>query len=113
MRKLKGRANAIDGHVGNRVRTQRMLLGLSRERLGDALGLSFQQLQKYENGSDRVSAGRLYQISKILDVPVSDFFEDMPEELGRKTLPAKPIPQDESELDNLHKRETLELVRAY
>ncbi len=113
MRKPRPRANAIDGHVGGRVRTRRTLLGLSQEKLGDALGLTFQQVQKYEKGSNRISASRLYQISKILDVPVSYFYEDMPDELRRQTLPVKPPPRDESEPDTMHKRETLELVRAY
>ena len=113
MRKPKGGANSIDGHVGSRVRTRRTLLGLNQSQLGDALGLTFQQVQKYERGSNRISASRLFHLSKILDVPVSYFYEDMPKELGRKTLPTKPMPQDESEPDTTHKRETLELVRAY
>ncbi len=113
MIKPRGRANAIDGHVGSRVRTRRTLLGLSLEKLGETLGVSYQQLQKYEKGSNRISASRLYQISKILDVPVSYFYEDMPDDLGRKTLPIKPPPRDESEADTMHRRETLELVRAY
>ncbi len=113
MRKPRPRANAIDGHVGSRVRTRRTLLGLNQSQLGDALGITFQQVQKYEKGSNRISASRLYQISKILDVPVSYFYEDMPDELGRQTLPVKPPPRDESEPDTMHKRETLELVRAY
>ncbi len=113
MRKPRPRANAIDGHVGSRVRTRRTLLGLNQTQLGDALGITFQQVQKYENGSNRIGASRLYQISKILDVPVSYFYEDMPDDMGRKTLPVKPPPRDESEPDTMHKRETLELVRAY
>ncbi len=111
MRKPKGRANAIDGHVGSRVRTQRMLLGLNQTQLGDALGLTFQQVQKYEKGSNRVGASRLYQLSKILDVPVSYFYEDMPDELVKP--PVKPLAPAEGEPDTMHKRETLELVRAY
>ena len=66
MRKPRGRANAIDGHVGSRVRTRRTLLGLNQTQLGDALGITFQQVQKYEKGSNRVSASRLYQMSKTL-----------------------------------------------
>ena len=107
MRKPRGRANAIDGHVGSRVRTRRTLLGLSQEMLGEALGISFQQLQKYERGSNRISASRLYHLSKILDVPVSYFYEDMADEqTGPQTQPTE-------EGDTMHKRETLELVRAY
>ena len=85
MRKPKGGTNAIDGHVGSRVRTRRTLLGLNQSQLGDALGLTFQQVQKYERGSNRISASRLFHLSKILDVPVSYFYEDMPDELGRKS----------------------------
>ncbi len=77
------------------------------------MGITFQQVQKYENGSNRIGASRLYHLSKILDVPISYFYEDMPDELGRQTLPVKPPPRDESEPDTMHKRETLELVRAY
>ncbi len=113
MRKPRPRANAIDGHVGSRVRTRRTLLGLSLEKLGETLGVSYQQLQKYEKGSNRISASRLYQMSQILDVPVSYFYEDMPDELGRKTLPVKPPARAEGDSDTMHKRETLELVRAY
>ncbi len=70
--------NPIDKHVGARVRMRRMLMGMSQERLGDALGLTFQQVQKYEKGTNRISASRLQQISKILAVPVEFFFEGSP-----------------------------------
>ena len=72
--------NPIDVHVGNRVRLRRMLVGMSQEKLGERLGLTFQQVQKYEKGSNRVSASRLYQIAEILTVPVQFFFDDVPEE---------------------------------
>ncbi len=75
---LKKVPNPIDRHVGSRVRMQRMLAGVSQEKLGDALGLTFQQVQKYEKGSNRISASRLQQIAKMLDVPVSFFFEGAP-----------------------------------
>ena len=65
----------IDRHVGGRVRLQRTLIGMSQEQLGDKLGVTFQQVQKYEKGSNRISASRLWQISKILSAPVSFFFE--------------------------------------
>src|SRR6187402_3203133 len=67
--------NPIDKHVGSRVRMRRMMLGMSQEKLGDALGLTFQQVQKYEKGTNRIGASRLQQISLILQVPVSFFFE--------------------------------------
>ncbi len=70
--------NPIDKHVGARVRMRRMLMGMSQERLGDALELTFQQVQKYEKGTNRISASRLQQIAKILAVPVEFFFEGAP-----------------------------------
>src|SRR6202166_1357324 len=70
--------NPIDKHVGSRVRMRRMMVGMSQEKLGDALGLTFQQVQKYEKGTNRIGASRLQQISHILQVPVSFFFEGAP-----------------------------------
>ncbi len=70
--------NPVDKHVGSRVRMRRMMLGMSQEKLGDALGLTFQQVQKYEKGTNRIGASRLQQISHILQVPVSFFFEGAP-----------------------------------
>src|SRR5918999_4218113 len=74
----KRNANPIDVHVGNRVRMRRMLIGMSQEKLGDQLGLTFQQVQKYEKGSNRVSASRLFQMSQILGVTIQFFYDDMP-----------------------------------
>lgn len=68
----------VDTHVGSRIRLRRIMMGLSQERLADYLGLTFQQVQKYEKGANRVSAGRLYQLAQLLDVTVSFFFDDMP-----------------------------------
>ena len=70
--------NPIDKHVGSRVRMRRMMLGMSQEKLGDSLGLTFQQVQKYEKGTNRIGASRLQQISLILQVPISFFFEGEP-----------------------------------
>lgn len=70
--------NPIDKHVGSRVRMRRMMLEMSQEKLGDALDLTFQQIQKYEKGTNRIGASRLQQISSILQVPVSFFFEGAP-----------------------------------
>ena len=75
---LKKVPNPIDRHVGARVRMRRMLAGVSQEKLGEALGLTFQQVQKYEKGANRISASRLQQIAKMLEVPVSFFFEGAP-----------------------------------
>ena len=92
----------IDVHVGARVRLRRTLSGMSQTQLGQKLGLTFQQIQKYERGRNRVSASRLYQMGHILDVPVSFFFDD----LDKGTGPRSPD-------DNLLKRETIEFLRAY
>lgn len=119
----ESRPSPIDVHVGSRIRLRRTLLGMSQERLGDALGLTFQQVQKYERGVNRVGASRLFDISRVLDVPISFFFEDMPEGMD-----ATPISGPRGRMygfaeaqepfsngvdENLTKRETLELVRAY
>ena len=71
----KKQANPIDVQVGNRVRIRRMLIGMSQERLGDLLGLTFQQVQKYEKGVNRIGAGRLFEMARILSVPVDFFYE--------------------------------------
>ncbi len=72
-----GKPNPIDIHVGSRVKLRRTLLGMSQEKLGEAIGLTFQQVQKYERGANRIGASRLFELSKVLDVPVSFFFDDM------------------------------------
>jgi transcriptional regulator with XRE-family HTH domain len=74
--------NPVDKHVGSRVRMRRMMLTMSQEKLGDALGLTFQQVQKYEKGTNRIGASRLQQISNILQVPVAFFFEGAPDVTG-------------------------------
>jgi transcriptional regulator with XRE-family HTH domain len=78
----KKQANPIDIQVGNRVRIRRMLIGMSQERLGDLLGLTFQQVQKYEKGVNRIGAGRLFEVSRILNVPVDFFYEGLATELA-------------------------------
>src|ERR1700688_4969982 len=70
--------NPTDKHVGSRVRMRRMMLGMSQEKLADALGLTFQQVQKYEKGTNRISASRLQAISQVLDTPVHCFFDGAP-----------------------------------
>src|ERR1700742_4143621 len=77
----KKQANPVDIQVGNRVRIRRMLIGMSQERLGDLLGLTFQQVQKYEKGVNRIGAGRLFEVSRILGVPVDFFYEGLGKEL--------------------------------
>ncbi len=112
-----GTPNPIDVHVGSRVRLRRTLLGLSQEKLGEALGLTFQQVQKYERGANRIGASRLFDLSRVLDVPVSFFFDDMsPEVAGqspRLQAGVSEPPPEPFDPDPLAKRETLELVRAY
>src|SRR5918911_3890216 len=70
--------NPIDRHVGSRVRMRRMLIGMSQEKLGEALGLTFQQVQKYEKGTNRIGASRLHRITNVLDVPIDFFYEGAP-----------------------------------
>lgn len=74
----KKQPSSVDAHVGSRVRLRRMLIGMSQEKLGELLGLTFQQVQKYEKGANRIGASRLFDISQILGVPVQYFFEDLP-----------------------------------
>jgi transcriptional regulator with XRE-family HTH domain len=115
----ESRPSPIDVHVGSRIRLRRTLLGMSQERLGESLGLTFQQVQKYERGVNRVGASRLFDLSRVLDVPISFFFDDMPDSLaanfggvpGRRTGGVET--QDPFGDDTLSRRETLELVRAY
>ncbi|NYZ12984.1 helix-turn-helix domain-containing protein [Azospirillum sp. RWY-5-1] len=116
-----GKPNPIDVHVGSRVRLRRTLLGMSQEKLGEAIGLTFQQVQKYERGANRIGASRLFDLSRVLDVPVSFFFDDMPQEAAMAqvqdddedgtSLDERPAATYEP--DPMAKRETLELVRAY
>jgi len=110
-----GKPNPIDVHVGSRVRLRRTLLGMSQERLGEAIGLTFQQVQKYERGANRIGASRLFDLSRVLDVPVSFFFDDMPAADEPMAMPnvADERPGGGYEPDPMAKRETLELVRAY
>ena len=111
-----GRPNPIDVHVGSRVRLRRTLLGMSQEKLGESLGLTFQQVQKYERGANRIGASRLYDLSRVLDVPVSYFYEDMEEEMAAAS-PRHMVraTEDPPQFDDgtMVQRETLELVRAY
>jgi len=104
--------NPVDIHVGGRIRLRRTLLGMSQEKLGKAIGLTFQQVQKYERGTNRVGSSRLFQLAKVLNVPVSFFFDDMPNEVSGGN-PALAEPGKPFEHNPFTKRETLELVRAY
>ncbi len=111
-----GKPNPVDIHVGSRVRLRRTLLGLSQEKLAAAIGLTFQQVQKYERGANRIGASRLFELSRVLDVPVSFFFDDMAADVASRHGSAGGLGepgQAPFETDALAKRETLELVRAY
>ena len=81
----KGFPNPIDVHVGSRIRLRRTLLGMSQERLAEAIGLTFQQVQKYERGANRVGSSRLFDLARVLDVPVAYFFEDLAPGVQDKT----------------------------
>ena len=123
-RKTRLGANIIDNYVGQKLRQQRTLLGLSQQALGDEVSLTFQQIQKYERGSNRIGASRLYQFARVLDIPISYFFEDIPEDAAKQITsrneagefmiseqPQTPYPDQKN--PQITKRETLELVRAY
>jgi transcriptional regulator with XRE-family HTH domain len=86
----KKQPSSIDAHVGSRVRLRRMLIGMSQEKLGELLGLTFQQVQKYEKGANRIGASRLYDISQILAVPVSYFFDTESFDAALKGRPTEP-----------------------
>jgi transcriptional regulator with XRE-family HTH domain len=106
----------VDIHVGSRVRLRRTLLGLSQDKLARAIGVSFQQLQKYERGTNRISASRLYALSKVLGVGISWFFEDAPSTSKRRTPPAEPraaANESAADQDPMTANETVKLVRAY
>ena len=115
-RQKRNGPNPVDVHVGARVRLRRTLLGMTQEKLSRAIGLTFQQVQKYERGANRIGASRLYELSQVLDVPVSFFFDDLNiRENGVATLVGglrEDVPPP-FEGDPMAKRETLRLVRAY
>ncbi len=120
-RVLMLKSHPVDVHVGMRMRQRRTLLGMSQTKVGDAVGLTFQQIQKYERGSNRVGSSRLYEFAKVLDVPVSYFFDEMPSNAlagrpmsgrDRKGFGEAGTPFEQQK-DPFIKRETLELVRAY
>jgi len=107
--------NPIDVHVGQRLRQRRVLAGLSQEKLARMVGITFQQVQKYERGANRIVASRLYQLAQVLDVPVSYFFEHASSEGDRAKSEHRPglAGLDALSHDIMAERETLELVRTY
>jgi transcriptional regulator with XRE-family HTH domain len=109
----KKKPNPIDIHVGSRVRLRRTMLGMSQEKLGEHLGITFQQIQKYEKGANRIGASRLQQISSVLNTPVSFFFEDAP---GMSAMTPTGFAEAESTnyvVDFLSSSEGLQLNRAF
>ncbi len=121
-RPMVSKPNPIDVHVGKRLRLRRTLLGMSQERLGELLSLTFQQIQKYERGVNRIGSSRLYELGQILDVPVSFFFDEMVDvALAQKSQAgalglddnADRSRQDQRGEVPLESRETLELIKAY
>ena len=112
-KKGKGGPSPIDVHVGSRVRLRRTLLGMSQEKLAKAVSLTFQQIQKYERGANRIGASRLFQFAQILDVPISFFYDEMTSDVRQAISGMAEGPQEPFEQDQLVRRETLELVRAY
>ena len=111
----KPRAKPLDGHIGQRLRQRRTLIGMSQEKLADAVGLTFQQIQKYEKGTNRIGASRLWQFCRVLDVPPSYFFEAISSTpYAEEPMSAVvTVPTRGRSKDPLTRRQTLELVRAY
>lgn len=117
--KTKGSAQPIDAHVGQKLRVRRSLLGMSQEKLADRVGITFQQIQKYERGTNRVSSSRLYEFSNILGVPVGYFFPDQEEtppntEYGLADNEQQGFSvEEEDDMDVMKRKETIKLVRMY
>lgn len=106
MKTKRTAAHPVDVHVGKRLRLRRTNLGFKQVSLGDAIGVGFQQIQRYERGEIRIGASRLYDLSKALDVPVSFFFDDMPAEIARRAIDTSP------ETDPLSSPYVTELIDA-
>ena len=109
--------NPIDVHVGTRLKLRRTLLGISQEKLAESVAITFQQIQKYERGINRIGASRLFDLAAVLDVSADFFFEEMPDQIARQSPAqrsgATPPAVANAGYDLLARRETLELVRAY
>jgi transcriptional regulator with XRE-family HTH domain len=108
----RGVAHPIDKHVGTKLRLRRTELGMSQSTLAEALGLTFQQVQKYEKGANRIGAGRLQQIAQILQTPVESFFEGLPHEPGRRRVPID-APDMQYVADYLATADGHELAKAF
>lgn len=108
-------ANLIDEHVGARVRLRRMLLGMSQEKLGECLGLTFQQVQKYEKGVNRIGASRLFDLAQVLGVPVQFFYDELSSTAAESghAIGFTEKPQESYVVDFLGSRDGLELNKAF
>lgn len=113
--KSSRKPNPIDIHVGSRVRFRRMLLGMSQEKLGEKLGLTFQQVQKYEKGINRIGASRLFDLAQVLGVSVQFFYEEAPSSEPHQLAPAGSAEKNDehSIVEFLRSRDGLELNRAF
>jgi transcriptional regulator with XRE-family HTH domain len=120
--KKKGSAEPVDKHVGQRLRTRRSLLGFSQEKLAEKVGVTFQQVQKYERGTNRISSSRLFQFSQILGVPVDYFFGEMDKNIDTRLPSAYGMSDNDQDAfggnedaqeDIMQSKETIRLVRAY
>lgn len=110
---MKKSPGPVDKHVGSRVRMRRILVGMSQERLGEALGLTFQQVQKYEKGTNRIGASRLQQISQVLGIPVTFLFEGAPLERQLPEGGFAEIPQSNFSFDLLSTPDGVQLAKAF
>ncbi len=116
-RRTKGSADPIDKYVGTRIRARRMGLRMSQTRLGEAIGVTFQQVQKYENGTNRVGSSNLFKIARILDVPVGYFFDGISDGTlagaGVQVPGMAEPPQENLRFDPMNSRESIELMHNY
>lgn len=103
---MPAKSHPVDVHVGARVKLRRQLLGMSQTELGNSLDLTFQQVQKYEKGTNRISASKLHKMAEVLDVPISFFFDGIPTRSSGD-------PDSTNEADLMARSETIALVRAY
>lgn len=113
MKENKKKPNPIDIHVGGRIRLRRNMLGMSQEKLGESLGITFQQIQKYEKGTNRVGASRLQAISSILNVPIAFFFEGAPGQDGEAVTGMAEAASSDYVVDFLNTSEGLQLNRSF
>lgn len=120
--KTKGTPDLIDKHVGRQLRSRRVLTGLSQEKLADAIGVTFQQVQKYERGTNRISASRLYNFSKILDVSIDYFYHGLSENKNKaiglsdnqqERFDTEKLKSNTLDENIMNKKETIDLIRAY